>query len=56
MEKKAWKVSVWFARKGERDLLPEVYKDKTKADYAAYNINRNDPAMEARAEEVTVQE
>lgn len=49
---KRWMVSMYFPRKGERDYLPEVYKNFTEADRAAFNINRWTPKLEAKAEEV----
>lgn len=51
MSDKIYKISIYFARKGERDLLPTIYKNRRQADLAAYNINKNDPNMDARVEE-----
>ena len=53
---KQWRVSIYFPRKGKRDVLPEVYKNFTEADKAAINLNLCDPRLLAKAEEVDNEE
>ena len=53
---KQWRVSIFFPRKGKRDLLPGVYKNFSEADKAAINLNMSDPRLEAKAEEINNEE
>lgn len=50
-KKKSWRISIYFSRRGERDLLDKRYDSQTQAELAAYNINQCDARLEARAEE-----